>query len=311
VTDANVVLGRIPAEQRLAGQMQLDREAAVRALAAVGEGFGLAPEELAEQALEVTHFAMAEAIRELTVERGLDPRDFVLCAFGGAGGLHATALADELEVASVLVPAMPGAFSAWGMLRGDIRHDAVQTFFHPLDGVDGELPEAVGRLRGHVAGLMDVDGVTGDAMRFEVAADLRYVGQEYSLTLPLAQGEVERLAGHADAVAGRFHRAYQARYGHASPSEPIEFVAVRLAAVAELERPADAPPAEPEAASLLGRSRVRLAGADHDAAVHRRAGLAGEVAGPAIILEDTGTTLVPPGWAARVVPGAHLMLERR
>jgi N-methylhydantoinase A len=309
ITDANLVLGRIPAEQRLAGELPLDLEAARAALARVGDRLGLTPEELAEQALEVIHFGMAEAIRELTVERGLDPRDFVLCAFGGAGGLHATALAEELGIRRALVPALPGAFSAWGMLRGDVRHDAVQTFFHPLASVDGDLRGAVDSLRDQVAGLMEIDGVAADDLRFEVAADLRYVGQEYSLTLPLETADVNDLNGRATGVADRFHGAYQARYGHASPSEPIEFVAVRLAAVAELRRPV-APAAVPRAGGVLGRSRVRLHGEWHEAEVRHRAALDGPLEGPAIVVEDTATTVVDAGWSVRPVAGGHLLLER-
>src|SRR5439155_1036660 len=150
VTDANVVLGRLPAGQRLAGTMTLDADEAQHALERVARSFGLDAVTLAEQALEITHFAMAEAIRELTVERGLDPRDFVLCAFGGAGGLHATALADELEISRILVPALPGAFSAWGMLQGDVRHDTVQTFYRALGAAADELPEVVDTLKERV-----------------------------------------------------------------------------------------------------------------------------------------------------------------
>src|SRR5262249_3555365 len=153
VTDANVVLGRLPPTQLLAGSMPLDFSAAHGALARVASDFGLEPAALAEQALEIIHFAMAEAIRELTVERGLDPRDYVLCAFGGAGGLHATALAEELEIERVLIPAIPGAFSAWGMLQGDVRHDTVQTFYRPVDSAS-DLPDVVETLKRRVAVLL-------------------------------------------------------------------------------------------------------------------------------------------------------------
>jgi N-methylhydantoinase A len=306
VTDANVALGRIPSEQRLAGSMPLDAEAARAALAAVGAPLGLTPEELAEQALEITHFSMAEAIRELTVERGLDPRDFVLCAFGGAGGLHAIALAEELEITRVLVPTQPGAFSAWGMLRGDIRHDAVQTFYRPLDGAAAELPGVVDRLQRQVEALME----TGEAVRFEVAADLRYVGQEYTLTLPLPDDHVAGFDDHAGDLASRFHQAYHARYGHASTTEPIEFVAIRVAGIAELERPG----ARDEPAAGNGSSNrtapVRIGGETVRVRVYSREDVAGEIAGPAIVLEETCTTVVDRGWTARPVAGGHLLLEK-
>jgi N-methylhydantoinase A len=311
VTDANLVLGRIPSDQRLAGSMELDLPAARLALDELGSRFGLSAEAVAEEALAIAHFAMAEAIRELTVERGLDPQDFVLCAFGGAGGLHATALADELDIATILVPAMPGAFSAWGMLSGDIRHDAVATFFRALDDVGGHLAEVVARLQLEVRELLELDGVSADAVRFDVAADLRYVGQEYSMTLPVRPDEVSRSdAAAATDIAARFHAAYLERYGHASHDAPIEFVAVRVTGVAILEKSAPRDETIAEAGEPVGAARMRFRGDDLDVAVHRRESLAGPVPGPAIVLEETGTTVVDPGWTIRPVTGGHLLLER-
>ena len=311
VTDANLVLGRIPSEQRLAGSMELDLAAARLALEELGSHFGLNAEAVAEEALAITHFAMAEAIRELTVERGLDPRDFVLCAFGGAGGLHATALADELEIGTIVVPAMPGAFSAWGMLSGDIRHDAVATFFRALHDVDGQLANVVSRLQLEIRELLELDGISAEVIRFDTAADLRYVGQEYSLTLPVRPEEVARSdAGSAADIASRFHAAYLERYGHASPDEPIEFVAVRVTGVAILEKSAPRDGAIAEAAEPAGAGRMRFRGDDVEATIHRRQSLARHVPGPAIVLENTGTTVVDPGWTVRPVAGGHLLLER-
>ena len=149
VSDANVVLGRIPRAQKLAGSFTLDRQAAEDALASVAGFFDLTATELAEQALDVTHFVMAEAIRELTVERGLHPKDFAIVAFGGAGPLHAAFLAEELEVERVLIPANPGVFSAWGMLQGDVRHDAVTTHYRRLDQPIVDLTEPIERPQGH------------------------------------------------------------------------------------------------------------------------------------------------------------------
>ena len=309
VTDANVVLGRIPSDQRLAGSLPLDAEAARAALTDVGDRLGLSPEELAEQALEIAHFSMAEAIRELTVERGLDPRDFVLCAFGGAGGLHAIALAEELEIDRVLVPTLPGAFSAWGMLQGDIRHDAVRTFYHSIDDAAAELPRVVDGLEHQVAQLMEIDGVGGDAMRFEVAADLRYVGQEYTLTLPIPAEHVRDFDEHAAETSSRFHRLYHARYGHASTTEPVEFVAIRVAGISALERTsAHAEPAATGSGESAG-AEMRVRGESVTAALVRREDLAGTVEGPAIVLEETGTTFVDEGWTVRTVQGGHLLLE--
>ena len=184
VTDANLLLGRLP--DRLAGGLQLDRDAAERALARVGA----APEDV----IEVVNAEMLAALRVVSVERGLDPRDFALVAFGGAGALHACALADELELSTVLVPAAAGVLSALGLAVGDERHDEVRSLVVPLAQA-GELPA-------------------------EGEADLRYRGQSFELTVPLG-GD----------LAETFHRAHEERYGYADRGRPLELVAVRTAHV--------------------------------------------------------------------------------
>jgi N-methylhydantoinase A len=183
VTDANLLLGRLP--RRLAGGLELDRDAAERALARVGAR----PEDV----IEVVNAEMLAALRVVSVERGLDPRDFALVAFGGAGALHACALADELEIGTVLVPAAAGVLSALGLAVGDERRDEVRSLVVPLE--EAELP-AVGE------------------------ADIRYAGQSFELTVPLG-GD----------VAESFHRAHEERYGYADRGRPLELVALRTADV--------------------------------------------------------------------------------
>jgi len=182
VTDANLLLGRLP--KRLAGGIELDRAAAEHAL----DGFDPA------EVVEVVNAEMLRALRVISVERGHDPRDFALIAFGGAGPLHACALAEELEIETVLVPAAAGVLSALGLVASDERRDSVRSFVQPLTEV-GDLP------------------VEGDA-------DLRYAGQSFELTVPLG-GD----------VADAFHRAHEERYGYADRARAIELVAVRTADV--------------------------------------------------------------------------------
>ena len=134
ITDANVVLGRLPPNQLLGGNLKLDLEAAHISINEVGSRLGLESIEIAEQALEVAHFKIAQAIRELTVERALDPREFSICAFGGAGPLHAAFIAEELAIKKIIIPSVAGAFSAWGMLQGDLRHDATTSYFRRFSG---------------------------------------------------------------------------------------------------------------------------------------------------------------------------------
>jgi N-methylhydantoinase A len=283
--------------------MALDRKAALEALENVGRTFGMDATTTAEQALEIAHFRMAEAIRELTVERGLHPKDFVLCAFGGAGGMHATALADELEIQRILIPAMPGAFSAWGMLQGNIRHDSVQTFYRLYDSADADLGTTLELLTSRVSRLLKADGVAATEMRFETAADLRYVGQEYTLTLPLGAPQVHGLDE-------KFHTVYQQRYGHASPGEPIEFVALRVAGIAELGRSVQGNGGSAGATHPVGHAEVRIDGEPVMAALYQRDALPDRLKGPAIVMEETGTTLVPEGWTAHKVAGTQLLMER-
>ena len=304
VSDANAVLGRLPASLKLAGSHSLDREAARRALRSVADSFGLSAEELAEQALDVTHFAMAEAIRELTVERGLHPRDFTIAAFGGAGPLHAAFLAEELEVERVIAPANPGVFSAWGMLQGDIRHDATMTFYRRLGDSDLDLSEPIAQLRDRACREMRADAAARERMRFQVNVELRYAGQEYSLPVPLPGAAADR------ALRDSFHRLYDRRYGHSNPEAPIELVAIRLTCVLEWERTEENGAFGGDGGAEPGRERVIFDGRAVEVPVVPRRLVGPELAGPAIVTETSATTVVPPGWRASAAPAGHLVLER-
>ncbi|HWE82627.1 MAG TPA: hydantoinase/oxoprolinase family protein [Gaiellaceae bacterium] len=209
VTDANLLLGRLPRE--LAGGLRLDTAAAERALA------GIDP----EAAIDVVNAEMLRALRVVSVERGHDPRDFALVAFGGAGPLHACALAEELGISKVLVPDLAGVLSALGLAASDERRDSVRSFVEPLEEA-GELPR-------------------------EGQADLRYVGQSFELPVPLGPG-----------LAERFHAAHEERYGHADRSRTIELVAVRTAETRpgpELALASAAP------RTVAGPARIELPGA--------------------------------------------------
>ncbi|MDE0139069.1 MAG: hydantoinase/oxoprolinase family protein [bacterium] len=304
VSDANVVLGRIPRAQKLAGSFTLDRQAAEDALASVAGFFDLTATELAEQALDVTHFVMAEAIRELTVERGLHPKDFAIVAFGGAGPLHAAFLAEELEVERVLIPADPGVFSAWGMLQGDVRHDAVTTHYRRLDRPIVDLTEPIERLKDKVCREMEVDDEQRAGMRFETHIELRYVGQEYSLPIPLVGAEAD------EEFKASFHARYEERYGHANPEAPIEMVAIRLTGIREFER-GPSGNGNGQAAGVDGTSeQVIFSGRSTDVPIVDRGNLSGQLVGPAIVMEPSTTTVVPPGWELRVGSQGHLIMER-
>ena len=311
VTDANLRLGRLPSVARLAGGMALEADAATGALNTVGETLGLDADELATGIVAVADATMANAIREITVLRGIDPRSFALVAFGGAGPLHATAIADELEVDTVIVPADPGVLSAYGMLHADIRHDVVQSFYVGVAEVEPETLEAtLAELAERARLLAKEDGVDERAIDLEASADLRYVGQEYTVTLPLGTDEpTERML--AD-LPQRFAEAHEVRYGHSNPAEDVEFVNLRMAARGSLQRPVAVDLPTGAAGEPIAVERTWFGGSWFETPVHRRAALPATAAidGPAIVLEDACTTLVPPSWTATVSARGHLVLRR-
>jgi N-methylhydantoinase A len=311
ITDANLHLGRIPAVARLGGGMELDQAAAATALGGVAEQLDLGVDELAAGMVAVADAAMANAIREITVMRGIDPRTFSLVAFGGAGPLHAVAIAEELDIATVVVPADPGVLSAYGMLQSDTRHDAVQNYFvRVAEAAPEALQAAIADLEERARLLLKEDGVEADAIVLEPSADLRYTGQEYTVTIPFdTSGGVEAALR---ALPERFAAAHDARYGHSNIEEAVEFVNLRMAAIGRIQRAPRQPLSTGELPAPLATERTYFSGTQHDTPVHDRDILpaATVLTGPAIVLEAECTTLVPPGWQLRVSAPGHLILTR-
>jgi N-methylhydantoinase A len=223
VTDANVVLGRLPADRPLAGAVHLDAQAASTAVGGLAARLGLGLEECAEGIVTVAVQEMVRALRRVSVERGEDPREAVLIAFGGAGPLHACPVADELGIRRVLAPPAAGVLAALGLVIAGERRDEVQTVLAPVDeGAD---------LAGRLAPLRDrLLGAMPDAA-LSAAADVRYAGQSHALTVPW-----DPEAPEAD-LAAAFHAAHRERFGDADPTRPVEAVTLRLAA----ERPGEDP----------------------------------------------------------------------
>ena len=298
VTDANLVLGRVDPAWFAGGQMELDVEPARDALGALADALGLETGELAEGVCDVINAKIAQAIRTLTVEKGVEPRDFALVAFGGAGPMHAAFLARELEVPEVIVPRFPGAFSAWGMLETEIRKDFARAFYVALADVDRDelAAELEDQERETFAALAE-EGIGGDRGRVEHALDIRYVGQEYTLTIPLRSASEPRDAAFAEAISARFDEAHDQRFGHANPGAPIELVAIRSTGLGDLGR---AEPERLEAGTADPRIEERMivfGRRERTARILRREDLGpgAELDGPAVIVEATATTVVPPG----------------
>lgn len=314
VTDANVLLGRLGAESFLGGEMKLDVEGARRGLAERLAPLGLDTQHLA---LGVVHLAVASmvlAVRSVSVERGFDPRDFVLVAQGGNGPLHALEVARELGIPEVVVPPLPGVFSAVGMLIADLRHDYVRTYYARIEEADFEVirgifAELVEQGRSALAG----EGAAGPSLRFERSLELRYVGQEFALAIPVGELELEK--GDWLAIREAFDLAHEQRFGHAATAgaeEKVEMVNVRVAAVGLRTKP--------QVAQAFGTGRARTGTrqvwfgdptAPVECGVYDRRKLAegDEVSGPAVIEERDSTTLLWPDDVARLAPNGSLVVK--
>ncbi|MEU7386737.1 hydantoinase/oxoprolinase family protein [Streptomyces tanashiensis] len=313
VTDANAVLGRVDPDWFAGGHMTLDVAAAQQAVAALAGELGLEPVELASGICDVANAKMAQAIRTLTVEHGLEPREFALLAFGGAGPMHAVEIARELGIGEVVVPRFPGAFSAWGMLGTEVRRDLTRQFFTPgadLDG--GAMARALAGLEDESLAALAEQGVPVGRQRVEHVVEMRYEGQDYTLAVPLLAATEPAGEGFLATAAARFAALHERRYGHATPEAPVEFVTLRSTALGALPEAAPVPYAAEEAASDTVRQRpVVFGGRSYDTTVLRREGLAPgqRVVGPAVIVEATSTTVVPPDSSVTVDENGFLVIK--
>jgi N-methylhydantoinase A len=319
ITDANLVLGRLAPDYFLGGEMPVSVAAAERALEAeLGRPLGLSVRDAALGMLEIANAKMVEAIRMVSVQRGFDPRAFVLVAFGGAGPLHATAVARALGVRRILIPPAPGVSSALGLLTCDLKHDYVRSYLRPLAAAD---PGAIGRMLDEFAieagRVLAREGVAPGRVRQVRALDLRYVGQSFELTVPLPPGP-PTAAGLAGLEAA-FFRAHARAYGFAARGEPIEVVNVRLTAVGLVPRARRrrlGAGGRDAGTALNGARPVVLGGAAGGAArrcpvydrYRLRAG--NRVPGPAIVEQVDTTTVIEPGFVATVDPFGNLLLDR-
>ena len=314
VTDCNLLLGYLDRDSLLGGELPIDyavTEAVVRERLA--RPLGTDPQHAAAAVIDVVNHAMAEALKLVSVARGIDPSGFVLCAFGGAGPLHAAALAEELGIAEVLCPPIPGAFSALGLVATDLKRDYVRTVYAEAGRADpGRLEAAFAALEGEGAAMLTRAGVSADRQSFVRQMDARYLSQSYELTVP-APGrplDHEALAG----IAAAFHHRHRETYGHAHRAEPVQIVNVRVTAVGAIAplRIRQEPAAAGSDAVKARRAVFFKATGMTEAHIYVRArmpaGLA--VSGPAVIESLESTTLVPPGWQARLNGDGFLFLAR-
>ena len=305
VTDANLVLGYLADGTVLGGEVRLDRALAGAALARLGEQLGLDPLQAAAGVVRVANAEMTRALRVISVQRGIDPRDHTLVAFGGAGGMHACALAEELGITRVLLPGVAGVLSALGLAIADLRRDYLRPFLARLDRTDPQALDAAWKELEAQAGA-DAGDAAGSALQLTRQADLRYHRQSFELTVTAATPDPEELAA-------RFHQAHERRYGYQMPDEPVELVNLRLVAVTPTAKPSlSAPKPSPQAAPTQ-RRRASFDGRWQEVEALDRAslGVGAAVGGPAIVSSQDATCVVRAGWHGVVDEVGSLLLERK
>jgi len=315
VTDAHLLLGRLP-DALLAGEMPLDAEAARAGLGALAATLGMPVEQCAEGVLEIAVWNQANAIRQMTVKRGLDVRDYVLATFGGSGPLQICRLIDLLGMRHGIVPANPGNLSAFGLLTVDVRNDYVQTFARDDDVAAADIAATYDQLERRATAALRREAFDGDT-RLLRQADLRYAGQAFEVRV---DGPADRVDDAFRAtVTGRFHDAHEATYGYCyrdDPTQRIEWVNLRVSGIGPITRPTLASVERGDGdttAARTGERAVWFGSAWHTAALFRRDRLrtGDEVTGPAVIEEFGSTVPVAPGFCARVDDLGNLVIAAR
>jgi N-methylhydantoinase A len=302
-------MGRLDPDNFLGAQMKLDADAAARGIKEkVADPLKMSTVAAAQAIVEIAINKMSLAVREVSVAKGYDPRDFALVASGGAGPLHVLAIARELHIPKVVVPLFPSHFSALGMLLADERHDFIRTFYADLAGVDFKRLVAVhGEMaREAMAGLRHAKGA-----KLQAHLDIRYVGQEFALSVPVTLAQLKK--ADRGAIRTAFDKLYEHRYAQVSPGEPVEMVNIRMAVVGKrprlrfprLDTSGKAKPAhtrkvylddarKPETCPVYARTTL---------------GAGARIKGPALIEEHGTTTVLFRGDACRVAPSGELIIS--
>jgi N-methylhydantoinase A len=313
VTDAHVVLGRVDPDHFLGGEMSLDRDAAVNAMRRhVAAPLGISIEEAALGVLDIADAQMARGVRVVSVNRGFDPREFTLVAFGGAGPMHAFSAGSLVDVRAVLVPRYPGAFSALGLVSADVKYDLVRTIGRPVDALSAaDIEASFVPLLDEARHRLDAVDASGDARLVRIAR-LRYAWQENDVDVVVGEEPVtpEALA----AAVARFHQEHDFEFGYSNPEDRVELVAVCLEAYGALPsvRPAGVERIDSAEAGSRGTRQACFRGGWVETPVYERATLAvgARIAGPAVVEEREATTVVPPDALAEVDAQLNLVLTR-
>jgi N-methylhydantoinase A len=315
ITDANLILGRLNPDYFLGGEVPLHKDLAEMAIMSrCAEPLGLTLLEAANGIVEIANSAMVNALRLISVQRGFDPRDFVLVGFGGAGPVHATKLAIDTEVPLTIVPMSPGITSALGLLVTDLKHENSRTRINRVaDSVPAEVEAILDELEALGRDALEKEGVPESEMDFERHADVRYVGQSYELSVELAAGTITQST--LDGVTADYHVAHERAYGHNAPEEPVEFVNMRVAARGEIARPNLKEVARGTGSDGATKETRDAYFAESGGLVptpvfdRYQLGEGDSIAGPAIVEEVDSTTVIHPGTAATVDAVGNLLIR--
>ncbi|MEE2968849.1 MAG: hydantoinase/oxoprolinase family protein [Pseudomonadota bacterium] len=299
ISDANLLLGRLPTDRALAGGLRLSHELAEKSFTDLAAKLGGGdPVALADGVLRIAVAKMAGAVREVSVHRGFDPRDFALLGFGGAGPMHVFLVAEELAIPQVLIPRFPGHLSALGQLLADLRHDFVLAWGGRLSdlSLDAFRARALD-MRDNGAHMLDSDGFDATRQRHEFTVDMRYVGQSFTLSVVCEPDTTDW-----DTLRAGFGRRHAETFGHSDAEHDVEMVNIRLAAHGLVDKPELKFAPERDGDPLIERRRVWFGDGWTDCPVFDRAAMAAgfELTGPAIIEEAGGTSIVPPDWRVTV-----------
>jgi N-methylhydantoinase A len=311
ITDANVLLGRIGVSDFLGGEMRLDREGALRGITErIAAPLQMDAMTAARSIVQIAIAKMSLAVREVSVEKGYDPRDFVLVASGGAGPVHAVAIARELHIPTVIVPRFPAHFSALGMLMADERHDFTRTFYSDLQDADFS---ALRKIHAEMVEESKHLLTPGIAAAHQLLLDLRYVGQEFTLPVPVDGAQLD--AGDPAPIRAAFDALHEQRYAHHSSSERVEIINVRLVALGRRDKLVLPPLAKGGAVAQKEMRLVRFdeRDAEIDCPVYSRDDLPPGAAftGPALVSEYGSTTVLFPGDDLTVTGTGELVISLR
>ncbi len=315
ITDANLVLGRLNPDYFLGGEVPLHKNLAEKAIMTrCAEPLGLTLLEAANGIVEIANSAMVNALRLISVQRGFDPRDFVLVGFGGAGPVHATKLAIDTDVPLTIIPMSPGITSALGLLVTDLKHENSRTRINRVsNSVASEIETILDELETLGRDALVKEGVPESEMDFERHADVRYVGQSYELSVELAPGTITQVT--LDGVTADYHVAHERAYGHNAPEEPVEFVNMQVTARGEIARPNLKEVTRGTGSDGAIKETRDVYFAESGGLVptpvfdRYRLGEGDQIAGPAIVEEVDSTTVIHPGTSATIDVVGNLLIR--